>query len=116
MRLSLADALKRNIRIRDEWQRLRPHKSFGGLTLEQFSEKVQKLLDLAAGVEALDTRRLEQCALRDDALAHCNEAALRIVWGARGDPEEGDDGELYGGFGYVRKSKRRSGLTRRRKA
>jgi hypothetical protein len=88
MRLSLADALKRNIGVRDEWQRLRPHKSFGGLT---------------------------QCALRDDALAHCNEAALRVVWGARGDPEEGDDGELYGGFGYVRKSKRKSGLTRRRK-
>lgn len=115
MRLSLADTVKRNVRIRDEWQRLRPHKSFGGLTLEQFNEIVQKVMDIMAGLETLDTRRLEQCALRDEALAHCNEAALRVVWGARGDPEEGDDGELYGGFGYVRKNKRKSGLTRRRK-
>jgi hypothetical protein len=38
----------------------------------------------------------------------------RIVNAVKGDPEEGEDGELYSAMGYVRRSDRSSGLTRRR--
>ena len=37
-----------------------------------------------------------------------------IVHGVKGDLEEGEDGELYAAMGFVRKSLRSSGLTRRR--
>jgi hypothetical protein len=37
---------------------------------------------------------------------------LAVVDAVKGDIEEGADGELYAAMGYVRRSARRSGLTR----
>jgi len=39
----------------------------------------------------------------------------RVINAVKADPEEGDDGELYEAMGFVRRSVRSSGLTRRRK-
>ena len=38
----------------------------------------------------------------------------RVVNAVKSDPEEGKDSDLYEAMGYVRKSNRSSGLTRRR--
>ena len=38
-----------------------------------------------------------------------------MVNAVKGDPDEGEDGELYEAMGYVRKSERRSGLSRGKK-
>jgi hypothetical protein len=39
----------------------------------------------------------------------------RVVNAVKADPEEGDDGDLYEAMGFVRRTDRSSGLTRRRK-
>lgn len=38
-----------------------------------------------------------------------------VVNAVKGDPEEGEDGEFYEALGYVRKSERKSGLSRGKK-
>ena len=38
-----------------------------------------------------------------------------VVKGVVGDPKFGDDSALYEGMGYIRKSQRKSGLTRKKK-
>ena len=39
-----------------------------------------------------------------------------VVNAVKGDPTEGEDGELYEAMGYVRKSERASGKTNKKKA
>jgi hypothetical protein len=53
-------------------------------------------------------------ARRDAADIVSMQAARQTVQSVRGDPEEGEDGELYAAMGFVRKSLRNTGLTRRR--
>ena len=38
-----------------------------------------------------------------------------MVNGVKGDPDFGEDSDLYEAMGYVRKSERKSGLTRKKK-
>ncbi len=54
-------------------------------------------------------------SLRDDADEASIATILLVVNAVKGDPEEGDDGELYEAMGYVRKRERKSGLSRGKK-
>jgi len=66
--------------------------------------------------------RTTQAALSDQVQAaisqrdHADRASMedvqKMVKGVVGDPDEGDDGELYKALGYVPKSERKSGLSR----
>ena len=56
---------------------------------------------------ALDTR--------DDADGVSADANQAVVKGVVGDPAFGDDSDLYEAMGYVRKSERKSGLSRKKK-
>jgi hypothetical protein len=96
------------------WETLRPTKSFGGMTLEQFKTAIQPSLDARAEIKTLDKKMIEQIDLRDKADVVSMAAQAKVVKGVVGDPDEGDDGELYEAMGYVRKSERASGLTRKK--
>lgn len=94
------------------WETLRPDKSFGGMTLAQFKEKVKPSLEARAALAALDSQVTEAQNRRDDADAVSTGAVSLVVNAVRGDPAEGDDGALYEAMGYVRRSEQRSGLHR----
>jgi hypothetical protein len=102
-------------RVINAWQTLRPEKSFGGMTLEQFKEKVRPSYSTRERLAVLENEKLAEQNRRDDADDVSMEAVKVVVNGVKGDPDEGPDGELYESFGYVRDSERRSGLTRVRK-
>ncbi|HEY0947674.1 MAG TPA: hypothetical protein VGD81_20495 [Opitutaceae bacterium] len=96
----------------DAWTNLRPTKSFAGMTLEEFK------LAIAPSVEArnrLAVANAEALAARVDR-ANADEKTMpiieRVVAAVLADESEGSDGVLYAAMGYVRKSDRRSGLTR----
>ena len=99
--------------IVDAWTNLRPTKSFAGMTLAEFE------LAMAPSFEARNQLR-DMLELVAKAIIDRNNAdrrtmpTLRRVFAAViADEAEGDDGVLYAAMGYVRKSDRRSGLTRR---
>jgi hypothetical protein len=52
---------------------------------------------------------------RDTASGPALETVQGVVSGVKGDPEEGQNGELYAAMGYVPKNQRATGLVRRRK-
>lgn len=96
------------------WESVRPGKSFAGLTLDQFKLAIKPSLDKR---QALTTAANQIIALqdeRDDADQASLEAVQKVVNAVVGDPAEGPDGELYEAMGYVRKSSRSSGLTRKK--
>ena len=104
-----ADKLDRFV---SAWQTLRPSKSFGGMTLEQFKAAIQPSLDARQHIESLEAELIAAQDERDDADKVSQGKLQLVVNGVIGDPTEGPDGDLYEALGYVRKSERKSGLTR----
>ncbi|MFA6288507.1 MAG: hypothetical protein WC661_14080 [Opitutaceae bacterium] len=97
------------------WETLRPAKTFAGLTLDQFKTAVQPSIDTRANIESLKDQLAAAQTLRQDADEASIGTILLVVNAVKGDPAEGEDGELYEAMGYVRKSERRSGLSRGKK-
>ena len=97
------------------WEDLRPAKSFAGMTLAQFTTKVQPSLDARAAIDSLDNQLIAAADQRDIADVESMKQVLLVVNAVKGDPAEGEDGELYEAMGYVRKSERASGKTNRTK-
>jgi hypothetical protein len=83
------------------WETLRPTKSFAGMNLAALKSQVQPSFDA----------RPRQAQLESEMTA-----CLLVVNAIKGDPGEGENGELYAAMGYIRKADRRSGLTRRTQA
>ena len=112
----MADApklvLEQITRVLQAWETLRPTKSFAGMTLAQFKAKLQPSLAARAALTALDAQMTAAKDQRDEADKVSLAAAQLVVNAVKGDPDEGENGELYEAMGYVRKSERASGLHR----
>lgn len=98
------------------WETLRPTKSFAGMNLAAFKSQVQPSFDARQRLAQLESEMTAVIATRDTADQTSNAACLLVVNAIKGDPGEGENGELYAAMGYVRKADRRSGLTRRTQA
>jgi hypothetical protein len=100
--------------LAQKWDASCPKQSFFGLTLEQFKAGVQPSLDARAALEALDRQRKIELERRRTA----DQSSLYLVKGVinaiKGDPTQGEDGELYGALGYVRSSMRVNGRSHAR--
>jgi hypothetical protein len=103
-------------RITSAWETLAAGKSFGGLTLTQFKAAVKPSYDTRNELRVLDNQVQAKQIERDTADTESLRAAQRVINGVIGDPEEGPDSDLYESMGFVRKSQRKTGLTRKKKA
>jgi hypothetical protein len=110
------EAIKSKINdVTGAWTNLRSTKEFAGLTLEGFKAKVKSSLDARAEIEKLELALTAQLDIRDKADQISMSWVNKVVKSVVGDVNEGDDGELYEAMGYIRKSERRTGLTRKKK-
>lgn len=100
-------------KVVDAWTTLRPTKSFGGMTLDQFKAKVQPSLTARDQLVTLSSQATDNRTQRQQSDAASLEAAHLVVNSVKGDPDEGENGSLYAAMGYVPKNARRSGLTRK---
>jgi hypothetical protein len=114
MRKAPKDLLKRMKDVEQAWSNLRPTKSFAGLTLEQYREKIKASEDARADIAASERKVAADTAKRIAADEVNTEIVSRIVSGVKADADEGEDGELYAAMGFVRKSHRSTGLSRRK--
>jgi hypothetical protein len=97
----------------DAWTTLRPTKSFAGMTLEQFVAQVKPSLDARGQLTTLQSQTTDSRTQRRQSDDASLELAQLVVNSVKGDTAEGEDGSLYAAMGYVPKSTRRSGLTRK---
>ena len=102
--------------VLNAWTTLAPNATFGGMTLAEFKTKVQPSLDARTQINSLNDQLTAAQDARDDADGDTNAAIQKVVKGVVGDPNYGDDSDLYDAMGYVRKSARASGLSRSTKA
>jgi hypothetical protein len=94
------------------WQDLAPDKSFGRMSLAEFRTKVQPSLDARTAVNAAEVQLVDALARRQTSDEQSQRLMLLVVNSIKGDPELGDDSALYEAAGYVRRSERKSGLSR----
>jgi len=108
-------ALERITRTQSAWGTLRSQKSFAGMSLDQFREKTAPSLAARATIARLENELIAAQNQRDDADQASSDIVQLVVDAVKGDTDEGPDGELYEAMGYVRKSERKSGLSRKAK-
>lgn len=90
------------------WKMHAPTKVFFGLKQEQFDAKVQRSRDVR---EQIAQKKLELAALDNDMKTFDKEnleIEKNVVKGIAGDPEHGDDSNLYEATNRVRKSERKN--------
>lgn len=100
--------------VSNAWKTLAPDKSFGGMTLAEFEAQIEKSLTPRRRLIEIADEEIQQQTIRDTEDAITMGKLQLIVNGVKADPEEGEDGALYDAMGYVRKSERKSGLTRKK--
>lgn len=93
-----------------------PEASFGGVSLTDFEEKVQQSRQSRTELAAKEAAVLNGIIKRDNDDETALALKTLIVNGVIGDPNFGPDSALYEAMGYIRKSDRQSGLTRKNRA
>jgi hypothetical protein len=101
-------------KIINAWTTLAPTATFAGMTLAQYSGKVQPTFDTRTAIDKLDAQTTSALDARDAADMVTTQVNQLVVNAVKGDPTHGEDSDLYEAMGYVRKSARKSGLTRKK--
>jgi hypothetical protein len=106
----IEDKLKRMV---NTWETMAPTKTFGGVTLDQFKSGIAPSLAARDLIADLNDQLIKAGNDRDQADVESLALAQRVVNGVLAEPTEGPNSSVYEGFGYTRKSERRSGLTKK---
>jgi len=96
------------------WGKFAPTASFGGMTLLQYTAKVQPSMAARGEISTRETEIASWTDKRDDADVITVDTNALVIKGIVGDVAYGDNSDLYEACGYVRKSERQSGLTRKK--
>ena len=110
------DLFTRVAEVTEAWGKMRPTKLFFGLSLEGFREAAKPFLDAREEIVDLEKRMAHAVSKRDAAAGPLLDVLQGVVNAVKGDPAEGQNGELYGAMGYIPKSQRATGLVRVRRA
>ena len=102
-------------RIATKWELHAKDHKFGEMTLTEFKEAIKPSMDSRAKLTELESNTVTEATARDTADVESLKVADAVVRGLVGDKAFGPDCALYEAFGYVRKSERKSGLTRKKK-
>lgn len=99
--------------FRAAWSKLAPGESFARMTLAEFVTATQAALDVRIRIDDLDRQWNELLAIRDREDRKVSELLEMVINSVRGTPGFGVDSGLYRDLGYVRKSERGTGNTRK---
>lgn len=102
-------------RAASAWEVLAPDSTFGGMTLAQFKTKVQPSLDARDTVKTVANQRVDAQTKRAEGDLETQRVLALVINSIKGDPVHGEDSALYKACGYVLKSERKSGLSRKTK-
>ena len=102
-------------KVIDAWSDLATEKTFAGMTLAEFKTKVKPSLDTRLSLTTLKDTRINALTTRSVSDAESLKTLSQVVNSIKGDLSEGEDSALYKACGYVRKSERKSGLSRKSK-
>lgn len=115
MARAIKDTATRVDEILGAWEKMRPGKSFYGLSLEDFKARIKPFAEARKEIADLEVQLQHAISKREAASPEAMRVVQGVVAAVKGDPTEGEDGELYSAMGYIPRSKWASGLRRTRK-
>ena len=99
--------------IRLVWKKQAPDAVFAGKTLADLEAALAASQESGENVSVLALARSAAQKTRDEEQSALNHLLVLVTHGVRSHPDHGEDSALYRSMGFVPKSERRSGLTRR---
>ena len=105
-------------KLRDQinaWEQMAPAKTFG-VTLDEFKAQLKPSFDARDRLADLEDQITKAANDRDTADETSLALGQRVLNAILADPTEGPNSSLLEGFGRVRQSERKSGLTRKKVA
>ena len=94
---------------------LAPGAKFNNIGLAEFAPQAERSMAPRRRLVEVDTIRTDQIAVREMEDEKTLKMLEKIILGVLSDDNFGEDSALYEALGYIRKSQRKSGLTRRKK-
>ncbi len=109
------NVIDRIVEFRTAWREMAIDSKFADMTLEEFEVATAPPEMIRAEIKALEKQLESKKTKRSDADKAAGELLELVINSMRGTPGFGPDSDLYRGCGYVRKSERKSGLSRKGK-
>jgi hypothetical protein len=113
MKQNLKKAVERIETFRDAWDKNAASTPLIGITLEEFTEATKAPCVAKAESEALRKEAKRQYVNGLNALPQVLPLLERLVFAVQANPDFGPDSAFYQELGYIRKSDRKKGLTRK---
>jgi hypothetical protein len=112
--INSTEITSRRERIRTAWSELAPAETFAGLALNEFVADTADSVTLREEIDATRAKLAGLYQQRDQADAENRNTMQLVVNSVRGNPVFGEDCALYRAMGFIPKSERETGLTRKR--
>jgi hypothetical protein len=113
--INSTEITSRRERIRTAWSELAPAETCAGLALNEFVADTADSVTLREEIDATRAKLAGLYLQREHADAEARNTMQLVINSVRGNPAFGEDSALYRAMGFVPKSERDSGLTRRRR-
>ncbi len=98
----------------DAWTEGAKDVDFNGIARTAFETDITAADAADDEIDTLEAQLKLKREARDDMYAALDEKRSKVGQGVAGNPDFGDDSPLYGAMGFVRKSEKKSGLTRKK--
>lgn len=101
--------------MNDAWVEGAAAVNFNGIKQTDFQTKIESAAAKDAAIADTEAQLKMMKDVRDDEYKSLDQDRSKVGQGVAGNPDYGNDSPLYGAMGFVRKSERASGLTRKKK-
>lgn len=101
--------------MNDAWVEGARGVTFNGIEQATFQAAIEAAAADDAAIADLEAEIKMKRDVRDDKYKALDQDRSKIGMGVAGSPDYGNDSPLYGAMGFVRKSEKKSGLTRKKK-
>jgi len=101
--------------MNDAWAEGAKSVSFNGIKQGDFQTEIETAAAADAEIADLRSELNMKIDARDDKYKALDQKRSKVGMGIAVDPAYGNDSPLYGAMGFVRKSEKKSGLTRKKK-
>jgi hypothetical protein len=100
--------------MNDGWKEGAAGVKFGNIAQSEFESEIDDAAAQDNKVADLEAQLVIEKDIRDDKYRALDAKSNLVANGVRGDANYGPDSPLYGAMGFIRKSERASGLTRKK--
>lgn len=101
--------------MNDAWVEGARSVTFNGIEQANFQSAIEAAAADDAAIADHEAQLKMMKDVRDDKYKALDQDRSKVGQGVAGNPDYGNDSPLYGAMGFVRKSERASGLTRKKK-